>query len=318
MVVLLAQAPAPNGAHDALDSLDDLRAPTQATLTLIQSDQAVAAGFEPGQNALARAGVVDGALRIGALSLSSLAMLTASSVITSLSPDSLLVGALGGVITAGLNALLYFLWVQRGGADLWRALELHNDTLLARARTQSTDPVVDAATNRLLLVGISASATVKQGGRTLGDDEVAQLFSERVELAARYREAQQLRGLSTILKVASFVVLGLTPLTVGALRPPLATVLGLNFGGFLAAAGAMTAGLLVGSHANDTEVQALDTWNREVLAKARARLPLRVPEPDPLPVEPEPRREEPPPLQPPTSDVPVKRLLLPGLTPSTP
>ncbi|MBL8934933.1 MAG: hypothetical protein JNM69_10280 [Archangium sp.] len=66
------------------------------------------------------------------------------------------------------------------------------------------------------------------------------------------------------------------------------------------------------------ELEVLDAWNRELLSDARKRLPLRVPEPDTSP-EPEPRREEPAaPLEPPASDVPLKRLVLPGLVPTTP
>lgn len=318
MVVLVAQAPSPNGAHEALDSLDSIQLPTRATLTLVQSDQAVAGGFEPAQGALARAGVLDVGLRITALVVSGLVTLQTSSVIASLSPDPLLVGSIGGLVTGGVNALLHFLWVTRGGTDIWRAVELHNDALLARARTQSTDPSLDLVMNRLLLVGVPGRTSVKQGGRQLSDDELAQVLVGRPALETDFREARQLHGLGTILQVVSFVVLGATPLAVGALRPPLAGLVGISLGGFLAACGVMTAGLLVGSRANEVELQVLDAWNRELLSDARKRLPLRVPEPDPVSAEPEPHPEEPPLVQPPTSDVPLKRLVLPGLVPTTP
>lgn len=318
MVVLLAQAQSPNAAHEALDSLDSIQLPTQATLTLVQSDEAVAGGFEPSQSALARAGVLDVGLRVTALIVSSLATLEASSVIASLSQDPLLVGSIGGLITASVNALLHFVWVSRGGSDIWRAVELHNDALLARARTQSTDPSLDLVMNRLLLVGVPGRTSVKQGGRHLTNDELTQVLVGRPALETDFREARRLHGLGTILQVVSFVVLGATPLAVGALRPPLAGLVGISLGGFLAACGAMTAGLLVGSRANAVELQVLDAWNRELLSDARKRLPLRVPEPDTSP-EPEPRHEEPAaPLQPPASDVPLKRLVLPGLVPTTP
>ena len=316
IAMFLAQAPSPNAAHDALDSLDRLKLPTSSTINLAaQSEKdAVAAGFEPTQAALFRAGVNDVALRLIALSLTSLVLSQGSAVITSLSQDPLSIGAISGLITTTTTALMHFLWIRHGGLDVLRAVELHNDSLLTQARTQWPDPSLAGVTDRLLLIGAAGRATVTQRGRRLNDDDVEQVLVEKSELRNEFRAARRLHGLATILELAGFIVLGVTPLVIGAVQPQLAGVLGLSLGGLFSTVCVVAVGFLVQSQANATELRVIDTWNRELITATRSQLPLRVPDPDPLP-EPEPRREETPQL-PPTSDVPLKRLIIPGLNPS--
>lgn len=316
LALFLAQAPSPNAAHDALDSLDRLKLPTSRTINLAaQSEKdAVAEGFEPTQAALFRAGVNDVGLRLLALSITSLALNQVGAVITSLSQDPLSIGAISGLITTTTTALMHFLWLRSGGLDVFRAVELHNDSLLTQARTQWPHPSLAGVTDRLLLIGAAGRATVTQRGRRLNDDDMEQVLVEKPELQGEFRDARRLHAIGSVFELASFIVLGATPVAVGAVRPGIPGLIGLSLVGLLAAVGVMTVGLIVQREANAAEYRVIDAWNREVITAARARLPLRVPEAEPLP-EPEPRREEPPEL-PPTSDVPLKRLIIPGVSPS--
>lgn len=316
IAMFVAQAPSPNAAHDALDSLDRLKLPTSSTITLAATSEkdAVAERFEPTQAALFRAGVNDAGLRLLALSITSLVLNQVSAVLTSLSQDPLSIGVISGLITTTTTALMHFLWFRRGGLDVFRAVELHNDSLLTQARTQWPDPSLAGVTDRLLLIGAAGRATVIQGGRRLKDDDVEQVLVEKPELQGEFRGARRLHVIGSVFELASFLVLGATPVAVGALRPDIPALLGLSFGGLLAAVGVMAIGFVVQSQANAAELRVIDAWNRELITATRVQLPLRVPEPDLLP-EPEPRREEPP-LLPPTSDVPLRRLIIPGLNPS--
>lgn len=314
--MFLAQAPSPNAAHDALDSLDRLKLPTSSTINLAgrSEKEAIAEGFEPTQATLLRAGVNDVGLRLLALSITSLVLNQVGAVITSLSQDPLSIGAISGLITTTTTTLMHFLWFRRGGLDVFRAFELHNDSLLTQARTQWPDPSLAGVTDRLLLIGAVGRATVTQRGRGLDDDDVEQVLVEKPELQSGFRDARRLHVIASVFEFAGFIVLGATPVAIGALRPDIPGLIGLSVGGFLAAVGMMAVGFVVQSQANATELRVIDAWNRELITAARVQLPVRVPEPDLLP-EPEPRREKPPQL-PPTSDVPLKRLIIPGLNPA--
>lgn len=122
---------------------------------------------------------------------------------------------------------------------------------------------------------------------------------------------------SKVLQFSALVPLGVAPLLVAATGAALVAVVAISLGSVLLSVGLMTAGVLVGGAANDLYFSVMQRWNERILNETRRGLPLRVPEPEP-PAAQEPAIElPPPPVVPPPTDTPRRRLVLPGVVPTT-
>lgn len=122
---------------------------------------------------------------------------------------------------------------------------------------------------------------------------------------------------SKVLQFSALVPLGVAPLLVAATGAALVAVVAISLGSVLLSVGLMTAGVLVGGAANDLYFSVMQRWNERILNETRRGLPLRVPEPEP-PAAQEPAIELPPhPVVPPPTDTPRRRLVLPGVVPTT-
>lgn len=313
--VVLSQG---NGAHDALDALDGLQLPTRRVLS--SASEGAALGFEATHVRLIEQGSLDATVRLLVFGALMFGLATGGSVAAAVSPFPIPVGAAAGAVTLTAATVMYFLWARHGGLDAIRAVDLLNQARLAEAHERWRDPALTTLVNRLVLPTVVArSLKVTHDGRTLSDDDFEALLArESPLLVPELQRHRALATTSTVLSVVAFLPLGAAPLVVGTLNPPLSSNLLISGGAVLLAAGLLAVALLISVEANQVYFDVVERWNRGVLDTARRSLPVRVPEPEPEPstLEPEPVRVTPPPA--PTSDVPRKKLLLPGLVPATP